>query len=107
MTRQAAAPEIHEQERHVVQHVRAGDPIVEFDAVEQRRPALEQYDVAQVQVAVALPYEPRCTTLVQYASARVEFGARGVCHLATRRGIQDARTVGGTPFGVAVDDPRD
>ena len=52
------APEIHEQKRQVVEDVGAGDLVVELDAVEERRPAVEQHDVAQVQVAVTLPHEP-------------------------------------------------
>ena len=54
---QLPAPEIHQQERQVVQDVDAGDLVVELDAVEQRRPPVEQDDVAQMQVAVALADE--------------------------------------------------
>ena len=51
-------PQVHQQERQVVAHVDAGDLVVELDRVEERRPAVQQHDVAQVQIAVALPDEP-------------------------------------------------
>ncbi len=57
MPRQLAAPQVHQQERQVVEDVDARDGIVELHAVERRGFAVEQDDVAQVQVAMAVPHE--------------------------------------------------
>ena len=46
MLRQSSPPEIHQEKREIVQDVRAGDLVVELDAVEQRRPPVQQHDVA-------------------------------------------------------------
>ena len=50
---EAAMPQVHEQEGKVVEHIDRRDLVVELDAVEQARRAVEQADVAQMQVAVA------------------------------------------------------
>ena len=49
-------PQVHEQEGEVVEHVDRRHGVVEFQAVERRRTALEQADVAQMQVAVAVAH---------------------------------------------------
>ena len=43
---QFSPPEIHQEKREIVQNVRAGNLIVELDAVEQRRSSVQQHDVA-------------------------------------------------------------
>jgi hypothetical protein len=68
-------PEIHEKERQVVEDVGASDLIVELDAVEQRRAAIEQDDVAKVKVAVALADESRVAPAVQQCAMPVERAA--------------------------------
>src|SRR5690606_17174476 len=40
-----AVPQVHEQEGEIIKHVHRGDGIVELDAVEKPRPAVEQTDV--------------------------------------------------------------
>ena len=97
LTRETAAPQIHQQKRQVVEHVGARDPIVELDRIEERRPAVEQNDVAQVQVAVALPHQPGGAPLVEQRSADVEFGADVVVQLATLRRIQHAAPYSANP----------
>ena len=57
MSRQSSPPEIHQQERKIVQDVRAGDLVVELDAIEEGRRPVQQHDVAQMEIAVALPDE--------------------------------------------------
>ena len=48
--------EIHQQKGEIVKHVDAGQRVGEFEAVEQGRLAIEQADVAQMQIAVAAPH---------------------------------------------------
>ena len=52
-------PQIHQQKGEIVEHVDAGQVVVEFQAIEQNRIALEQADIAQMQVAVTVP-QPAC-----------------------------------------------
>ena len=54
---QAAPDQVHQQEREVVEHVDGGETGVEFDGVEQRRPAVDQDNIAEMQVAVAAPHQ--------------------------------------------------
>ena len=105
MTRQAATPEIHQEKREVVENVGAGDLVVELDAIEERRPAIEQHDVAQVQVAVALPHESRGTAFIEQRSTTVEFARAPFGQPAARAGIQNALTVLSESGGIAVDHP--
>ena len=76
MSRKLAPPQIHQQERQVVEHVDAGNLVVELDRVEQRRAAVEQDDVAQVEIAVALPDEATVTSRVEQATMPLEVLAR-------------------------------
>ena len=57
MPRQSSPPEIHQQERKTYKDVRARDFVVELDAIEEGRGPVEQHDVAQMEIAVALPDE--------------------------------------------------
>ena len=50
----ALLDQVHEQEGQVVEHVDAGEIVVELDAVEQDRAVAEQHDVGEVEVAVAV-----------------------------------------------------
>ena len=85
MSRELTAPEIHQEKREVVKNVGAGDLVVELDAIEERRPAVEEHKVTQVQVAVALAHESRGTPLVEQCSATVEFCTRALRQPAARR----------------------
>jgi hypothetical protein len=51
--RQFALDQVHQQEGEIIEHVAGGDPGVEFDGVEQHRRAIEQNDIAKMQIAVA------------------------------------------------------
>src|ERR1019366_6264075 len=55
--RQLALDQVHQQEGEIVQHVAGGDLGIEFDGVEQHRRALEQHDIAEVQIAVTPTYQ--------------------------------------------------
>ncbi len=56
--RQLAVEQVHDQERDLVHDIDPPERLVELDAVERRRLAVDERDVAQVQVAVALANEP-------------------------------------------------
>ena len=49
----AARIEVHEQEGEVVEHVDGGQRLAELQGVERHRHAVDQHDVAEVQIAVA------------------------------------------------------
>lgn len=49
---ETAMPKVHQQEGKVVQNIDAGDLVIEFDAIEEARLAIEKADVAQVQIAM-------------------------------------------------------
>ena len=48
-----ALDQIHQQKGEIVKHVARGDAIVEFDGVEQHRLAIDQDDIAEMQVTMA------------------------------------------------------
>ena len=47
--------EVHQQKGEVVKDVDRGKLLGEFEAIELGRPVLEEADIAEVQVAVAVP----------------------------------------------------
>ena len=49
----SALDQIHQQKGEIVEHVAGRDTVVEFDGVEQHRLAVNQDDVAEMQVAMA------------------------------------------------------
>ena len=106
VARQPPSPEIHQQERQVVADVGAGDLVVELDAVEQRRPPVEQHDVAQVQIAVALAHEARLRAARRAAPPRDRAQRRDSSSPDARRSDRERRSVSREPVGVAFDDPR-
>ena len=89
-----------------VENVGTGDFVVELDAIEERRSAVEEHDVAQVQVAVALAHESRGTPLVEQGCMMVEFRTRALGQPAARRRIQNVRAVFSKTRGIPFDDPR-
>ncbi len=53
---QPSVPQVHQQERQVVEDVGGREVVVEFQAIEQGRFAFDQADVAQVEVPVPVAY---------------------------------------------------
>ena len=49
---QPALGQVHQQEGEIVEHVARRDQRAELDGVEQHRPAVDQHDVAEMQIAV-------------------------------------------------------
>lgn len=62
---ESAMPQVHGQDGQIVEHVDRRDLLVELDAVEQARLAVEQAYVAEMQIAVAAPYLAGQFALVQ------------------------------------------
>ena len=54
MRRQVTVQQIHDEKRDVVQHVDAGQLVVELDAIEEHRLAPGQEDVPKVEISVTL-----------------------------------------------------
>ena len=57
---QPAFDQVHQQEGEIVEHVAGADQLAEFDSIEQHRLAIDQRDVAEMQVAVDTADEPVC-----------------------------------------------
>ena len=71
--RQPALDQVHQQEGEIVEHVAGGDLGIEFDGVEQHRRAVEQNDIAEMQIAVAARDPPGA--LARDSSARTRANA--------------------------------
>ena len=57
--------EVHQQERQVVEHVDAGDVVIEFDGVEQRGTPVEQHDIAEMEIAVTDAHETAIAAAIE------------------------------------------
>ena len=106
MPGQPTPPEIHEKKREIVQHVGAGNLVVEFDRVEERRPSVDQHDVAKVEIAVTLADESGFPTSIEQASMAIEGRTRVSCQFGRQTRVEDAIALLLESGGVAVDDPR-
>ena len=62
---QPALEQIHQQEGEIVEHVARGDDRAELDGVEQHRLAVDQHDIAEMQVAVDAPDQAAPAALAQ------------------------------------------
>ena len=105
MLRQSSPPEIHQEKREIVQNVRAGNLVVELDAVEQRRSPVQQHDVAQMEIAVTLPNEAGLAPAFEHLRAAIELAARLVSHARRGRRIQTRPPELGESGSVPFDDP--
>src|ERR1700720_2410708 len=57
--------QIHQQKREVVENVDAGEGLVELEAIEQCRFAVQKADIAKMQIAVAMAHLTGCTAAVE------------------------------------------
>ena len=89
--RQLPEVQVHEHEGEVVEHVDAVQSVAELDAVEQRRPAFEQADVGQAQVAVAAPDPAVAAPLFEAVGLAVERLQAGAVQGLYRRAGQQVR----------------
>src|SRR4029434_9917018 len=74
-----AAPamlEIHDGERDLAHHVDPAHPFVEFDAVEKRERAVDERNVAEMQIAMAFAHEPFCQSAREGRAVRGMFATR-------------------------------
>ena len=91
---QAALLKIHQQEGEVVEDVSAGDLIGEFHRVEQRRLAVDEDDVAQVQIAMATADESGLAALEQDRPHDCERQSCVDCKLPGGRGVEKIGPLG-------------
>ena len=73
---QPALVEIHDQEGQIVERVGAGERLVELERVEQHRHTVEQHDVAEMQVAMAVPHPAGGPARVEQPGQALELGER-------------------------------
>src|SRR5438132_2842053 len=58
--------QIHQRKCEIVENIGRGDRRIEFNGIEQQRPAVHERNIGQMKIAVATPYEsPRGATLKQ------------------------------------------
>jgi hypothetical protein len=55
--RKPALLEVHQQESEIVKHIARSDQRIELDRVEQHRLAVDQRDIAEMQVAMTVPHQ--------------------------------------------------
>jgi hypothetical protein len=105
MARQSSPPEIHQEKREIVEDVRARNLLIELDAVEQRRSPVQQHDIAQMEVAVALADETWPTPAFQRVRTAVELATGVVGHAIRSRRIQTRPPELGESISIPFDDP--
>ena len=69
-------------------HIGAGDLVVELHTIEQRRLSVEQDDITQVQIAVALAYVTRLAPGIQQRGLLVQLASRAGDHTSARRLVE-------------------
>ena len=67
--------QVHQQEREIVHGVGRRQRLVEFQTIEQHRPAIEQDDIAKMQIAVAMADPTRAPARLEQLSPAGELGA--------------------------------
>ena len=102
---QIATPKIHQQKREVVEHIDARDVLVELHGVEQRGSAVDETDVAQVQVAVALADPSDVPPGVEAPGMPISAAWDAAVRRPQGGGIENTRTLLGKAPRVAVDHP--
>src|SRR5260370_15452313 len=67
--------QIDEQKRQVVENVDGGEGLVELEAIEQCRLPIEQTDIAEVQIAVAVAHLAGCTAAIEQLRCDLQMSA--------------------------------
>ena len=83
--------EIHQQESQVIDDIDAGQLFGELDAIEQHRPAVDETDVAQMQVAVTAAHPAGLAALVEEPAVARQFAVEGVLDAVDLRGGEAGR----------------
>jgi hypothetical protein len=93
--------QVHQRERNIVEDIRRSDVRIEFDGVEQQRPAVHQRNVGQMEIAMAAPDEALPAAGQQGSKQCYMIAAAGI-ELIDGGGVKSAYRM---EFrGVAVDD---
>ena len=77
--------------------------LVELEAVEQDRPPLPQHDVAEVQIAMAVPDLAGGAPLLEQIAPPLELGAGAPVEILDRRRLEHAVGQPAEILGIAVD----
>ena len=64
----AAMFKVHEKEGQIIKHIDLGEFVIEFNRIEQSWPAIDEADVAQVQIAMTLAHPAARRAFVQHSS---------------------------------------
>lgn len=102
--RQAAHQQIHDQEGDIVDRVQARQRQVELQRVEEARLAVDQADVAQMQVAMAQPHEALAPPALEEGRQDVQQGMAVGRQRPRLAAIENGGAVGQRPV-VGVDHP--
>ena len=105
MTGESSPPEIHQKKREIVQDVDTGNLVVELDSVKQRRPSVEQNDVSQMQIAMALPDKAQRAAPLEHLRTPIELGPRVLGEARGCARLQTGSPELGQTGAVSVDDP--
>ncbi|MDH3771423.1 MAG: hypothetical protein OET79_10630, partial [Nitrospirota bacterium] len=74
---EASMTEIHDQEGEVVEGVDRRQRLIEFETVEQNRLTIEQDDVAEMQIAVAVAHMALLPPPLQQLTTTIQLGEAG------------------------------
>ncbi len=88
--RRGAVPKIHQKKSEIVEDIDRCDRVTEFDTVEQARLAVQQADVAQVQIAMATAYFSSGFPAVEEGRVANERRAQRAIECVDFRCIEDA-----------------
>ena len=94
--------QIHQRKGEVVEHIRRRYDGIEFDRIEQQRPAVHQRNIGEMQIAVTTAHEPLPGTLSEQRLQCRRSGAAGGIELIDGSGIKSAH--GAKLCGIAFDD---
>ena len=90
----ASCRKVHDQKAQVVEHVGDGEIAIELQAVEWNGLAIQQHDVREVEITVAVPYEARCPARIERADSRGVRVFDPLDHPLDRRFLEDIRNEG-------------
>ena len=71
--------QIHQGEGEIVEHIRRRNDGIEFDGIEQQRPAIQQGNIGEMQIAVTTAHKPLPGALAeQRLQCRCRIAAAGI-----------------------------
>ncbi len=102
--RQAKPPQVHQEERQIIENVDRRDFVVELNRIEERRLAVTQHDVAEVKVAMAVANQALVAAPVQQDAAAIEHEPCTVGEPRALDRVEDSGAFLLEPGGIAIDD---